>query len=303
MITYLTHEKIDKVRWDDCVKRSSNGVVYALSWYLDVVHPGWEALVEIDDVNYLYIMPLTCKKRYFINYLCQPFFVQQLGIFSAAPVTSGVVKSFLSSIPQKYRLVEIRLNEQNPVDNSWKGVGLHRNHLLDLNNEYNLLYSNYHENTKRNLKKSLNYNLQLVEEVPIQKVISLFRNDRGTQVKHWGDAEYAVLERLTVSAISLSNALIYGVKSFENDDIICGALFVLHQGRITFLFSGNSPFGKECRAMTFLLDAVIRKFAGRPLVLDFEGSDDDNLARFYHGFGSEQVTYPSFAFRLKNPFS
>ena len=301
MITYLTHNHIDKTRWNECVARAFNGNVYAWSWYLDMVHPGWEALVEINDGNYLKIMPLTCKKKYGINYLCQPFFVQQLGIFSTAPVTLETTKSFLQAIPAKYRLIEIRLNENNPVENNWSGVALHRNHLLDLNHDYTFLFNGYHENTKRNLKKSLKYGLQLVEGASIQTVIQLFRNDRGASVRHWGDAEYARLERLTEAAITSRNAFVYAIKSIDKDEVICGALFMISHCRLTFLFSGNSYAGKETQAMTFLIDQVIQRFSGQPLVFVFEGSDDDDLARFYHGFGGVPVTYPSFSFRLKNP--
>ena len=46
MIKYLTHNNIDKTRWDECIRRSFNGNIYAWSWYLDIVHPQWEALIE-----------------------------------------------------------------------------------------------------------------------------------------------------------------------------------------------------------------------------------------------------------------
>ncbi len=301
MITYLTHQHIDKTRWDACVAQASNGLVYAWSWYLDVVHPGWEALVEISDGNYLSIMPITKKKKYFIHYLCQPFFVQQLGVFSSTEVTDEMTRAFLRAIPRKYRLVEIRLNEKNPIDTSCKGIAFHRNLLLDLNSDYEMLSSEYHENTKRNLKKSLKHNLQLVEGVSVRKVIELFRNDRGVAVKHWSDAEYARLEHLAQVAQSSSNAFVYGIKTIDNDDIICGAIFMVSHHRITFLFSGNSQQGKAVQAMTFLLDQVIRKNSGRSFVLDFEGSDNDDLARFYQGFGGLPVSYPSFNYRWKNP--
>ena len=64
--------------------------------------------------------------------------------------------------------------------------------------------------------------------------------------------------------------------------------------RITFLFSGNNSLGRESHAMTFLIDQVIREYACQDLLFDFEGSDSEPLARFYLGFGSVSVTYPSF---------
>ena len=298
MITYLTHEEIDKKKWDDCIAHAVNGLVYAWSWYLDVVHPGWEALVEMDNDIYLTIMPITGKRKYFIPYLCQPFFVQQLGVFSRCPLTAEITHSFLHSIPKKFVLVEIRLNEKNTLPEGYKGLDFHRNCMLDLNHDYDYLLSHYHENTKRNLKKSLNHDLRVVPLTDLQPVIALFRQNRGAKVPHWGDLEYERLQKLSSVALSLSNAFIYGIKSFDNDDIICGALFMVSHGRITFLFSGNSEYGKSCQAMTFLLDAVIKKFSAQPLMFDFEGSDDENLARFYQGFGGVPVLYPGYTYRI-----
>jgi len=60
------------------MEQSVNSMVYGYSWYLTNVSPGWEGLV-LDD--YLAVMPLTCHRKYFIYYLSQPFFTQQLGVF------------------------------------------------------------------------------------------------------------------------------------------------------------------------------------------------------------------------------
>lgn len=298
MITYLTYEEIDKKRWDDCIEHAVNGLVYAWSWYLDVVHPGWEALVEMGSDNYLSVMPITRKRKFFIPYLCQPFFVQQLGVFSRHQVTAETTSSFLHAIPKKYLLIEIRLNEHNPIPKGMLGVDFHRNHLLDLNHDYDYLFSHYHENTRRNLKKSLNHSLRLISLNELHPIVSLFREDRGAKLSHWGDAEYARLEQLSAVALSSSNAFIYAVQSIDNDKIICGALFLVYKQRITFLFSGNSEAGKACQAMTFLLDSVIKSYSQQPMILDFEGSDDDQLARFYHGFGAEVVSYPGYTYHL-----
>lgn len=298
MITYLHHEQIDRTRWDRCIAESVNGLVYAWSWYLDSVHPGWEALVEVDSDNYLKVMPITSNTKYGIPYLHQPFFAQQLGIFSTQKITEETTMAFMRAIPSRYALVEIRLNEANPFPKERKEVLYHHNYLLDLNYDYNLLYSNYHQNTKRNLKKSLNYGLKLRKQVPVQSVIELFRRDRGASIHHWGDAEYARFAGLTERAITSSNAFVYGIETIDNE-LICAAVFMQSHQRITFLFSGNSAKGKECAAMAFLIDQVVREFAAQPFLLDFEGSDDSDLARFYAGFGAYCVDYPSYTIPLQ----
>ena len=78
--------------------------------------------------------------------------------------------------------------------------------------------------------------------------------------------------------------------------LLCAAIFMKANNRITFLFSGLNEEGKQRQAMTYLMDQVIRQYAGQPMTFDFEGSDDDNLARYYLGFGGVEVQYPSYTF-------
>ena len=126
MIQYLQHNQIDKAKWDATMAKCGN--IYAYSWYLDVVHPNWEALVEDD---YQSVMPLTGGKKFGVNYLFQPYFVQQLGVFSKAPMTPEKTEEFLNAIPKKYRFAEIRLNESNTFNEGFQGIEYHRNVLLD----------------------------------------------------------------------------------------------------------------------------------------------------------------------------
>lgn len=289
MIHYLSHNEIDKSRWDETISQCGN--IYAFSWYLDIVHPDWSALVEDD---YATVMPLTGGKKFGVDYLFQPFFVQQLGVFSKQVVTSEIISRYLDAIPDKYRFSEIRFNERNCDVVNLQGIEYHRNILLDMDKDYDVIRSGYHSNTKRNLAKADNHNLQFVEGIMPEQVLTLFRNDRGANLKKWGDGEYAVLQQVANEAVRRGNAFVVGVK--EDDNLLTAAIFMQTNRRITFLFSGNSVQGKERQAMTFMLDRVIRQKTGQNLVFDFEGSDNEQLARFYLGFGGYEVKYPSLAF-------
>ena len=296
MIHYLEHNAIDKAKWDALIAECGN--IYAYSWYLDIVHPGWEALVEDD---YQSVMPLTGGKKFGVNYLFQPYFVQQLGVFSKSPMTAEMTEAFLKAIPSKYRFAEIRLNEDNAFAEDIQGVEYHRNVLLDLNQEYNAIRSNYHQNTKRNLAKAESNNLQLVETVIPYHVVALFRDNRGALLDKWGDAEYGVLTHLAKVAQKRNAAFMLGVSEKGVGQLICAAIFMKTKDRITFLFSGLTEEGKQRQAMTYLLDQVIQQHAHQPITFDFEGSDDDNLARFYLGFGGNETKYPSYCFNRLSP--
>ena len=124
MIKVLKHNKIDKTRWDDCINKSFNGNVYALSWYLDIIHPEWDALVEN---NYERVMPLTSSRKFGLSYMFQPFFAQQLGVFSTSQLSQEDVERFINAIPKQYLLTQYRLNSYNKVDYDSDIIARHRN--------------------------------------------------------------------------------------------------------------------------------------------------------------------------------
>lgn len=288
MIKLLKHNKIDKKRWDDCINKSFNGNVYALSWYLDIVHPNWDALIEND---YERVMPLTVSKKYGISYMFQPFFVQQLGVFSTSQLSNNDIDKFIDAIPKQYLLTQYRLNSYNKVDYESDIIVKHRNVELDLIYDYQYLYNNYNNNTKRNLAKAEAAGLTINHNVNPEIIINLFRNNKGKDVKHWSAKEYERLLELINVATSHEYCFNLSVNNLDNNTI-AGAIFMCSHDRIIFLFSGSDEKHKDKHALTMILDNVIREFSETQYTLDFEGSDNDGLARFYKGFGGTEVFYP-----------
>jgi hypothetical protein len=288
MIRYLKHQEIDKIKWDKCIKESFNGQVYGWSWFLDIVHPGWEALVEGE---YERVFPLTTNRKFGVGYMFQPFFTQQLGVFSRKILNPDIVSAFLRAIPDHISFIEIRLNSHNKVEEPVYQVTHHLNHELDLINTYDKLQRKYSSNTRRNLKKANESGLSFVKHIKPDDVIRLFRMNRGRTISHWNESEYNRLKKLVYQAIYRGQGFVVGAYT-QHNELCSGAIFVRSHGKLVFLFSGSSPQGKELHGLTFILDSVIREHSPGHLILDFEGSDIPGLAQFYKGFGSKQTTYP-----------
>ena len=94
-IRYLKHSEINKEMWDACVMNSTNGLIYARSWYLDAMSPNWEALVHKD---YIAVMPLTVSRKMGVSYLSQPPFSQQLGIIGPLDFNEKVTQRFIDIV-------------------------------------------------------------------------------------------------------------------------------------------------------------------------------------------------------------
>ncbi len=287
MIRYLSHSEIDKKKWDNCISESFNGMIYASSWYLDIAAEGWQALVEDD---YERVFPLTTGEKWNIHYLYQPVFTQQLGIISKKILTEEVVRSFLNAIPGKFRLAEINLNTFNKVPPGNYKILQCQNFEVDLINSYENLYKNYSTNLKRNLKKASSAGLTVSKNIKPDEIIELFRSYRGRKLKALNDEHYQKLKRISYMGIYKGLVLTYGIYSVHNQ-LVAGAIFTRSKNKIIFLFSGLSDEGRQSHSIAFLLDTFIQEHSRHHLTLDFEGSNDPNLARFYQGFGASRCTY------------
>ncbi len=288
-IRYIEHKKIDFEAWDSCINRAVNGNMYAWSWYLDMMSSGWDALVEGD---YETVFPLPFRKKAGIYYLYQPFFSQQLGLFSVNPITPEKVDLFLKAIPAKFLFAEFNLNSYNkPGPGPWL-VNQNVNHELDLIEPYDELKAKYKENTRRNIRKADKKGVTVNTNVRPEDIINLFRNNRGKEFSHLKEHDYRRLQRLSYQRVGQNKAICYGAYT-ANNTLCAGAILFFSHRKAIFLFSGTDEVARTNGAMAFLIDRFIQDSAGNHLTFDFEGSNDPNLARFYAGFGAKALTYPS----------
>jgi hypothetical protein len=289
MIKYLEHSQINKSKWDECIHNSSNKNIYANSWYLDIVSKDWEALVEDD---YETVMPLTWNKKYGINYLYQPFFTQQLGIFSTKNnLSESKVNELLLAIPSKYRFMEINLNIDNSLSDKSFEMKQGITHLLKLNKTYEVIKNGYSDNLKRNINKANKSEIKIVKDINIDDLINLFRTNKGKEIDNLKDKDYELFKKLC-NAIE-QNATLNNIGVVNKDGtLIAAAIFPEYLNQSVFLFSGLADEGKEIGAMPFLIDSFIKENVEKKLTLDFEGSLNTNLARFYKSFGSDERIYP-----------
>ena len=286
MIYYIKHNEIDKEKWDACISNSPNGLIYAYSWYLEIVCKEWDALVEDD---YTSILPLPKGEKYGYTYTYPPPYTQQLGLFSTRHITEKEVAGFLSKIPEEYKYIEMNLNEQNPVSSGLFELSQGVTHLLNLNTDYKSIFANYSTQAKRNLKKAQANSLTLKKDVAPKKIIELFRNNKGKEFSH-ASHQYTLLDKLMQTCIKKGAGQLWGAYSGENE-LCAGAFFLQSNGRAIFLFSGVNEKGYDTQAMTFLINSYIEEHSGSNLMFDFDGSSDTNIARFYNGFGSEKVNF------------
>ena len=291
MIRFLKHSEIDPEKWNQTVRKSLSSSIFGEYEMLDLLAAPdtWHALVQGD---YVAVIPLPTRKKGVLKYVYTPFFLPQMGIFSEHEITADETDTFFKEISKHYVLADVLLNEKNGIqktDNTTHFVS----HVTSLQPSYNELYSQFHENTKRNIKVGRKMECRItVGEEPVTDIITLFRANRGQGSNvHFQEEDYARLSQIADYLLNNNLLDVYGVRTNDNQ-LAAGALFVKDGNRRWFWFSGRNNHLSDCKPMFLLLDAYIRDHAGSDILLDFNGSKNENVARLYQGFGGNRYTIP-----------
>lgn len=276
-ILYLKHGDIDKELWDSIISNSSASLPYAFSWYLDVVSPEWEALVT---AGYEYIMPLPVKRKFLIKYLIQPWWVQQLGVFSSDNrITSEVVRAFVERIP--YLLYDFNMNYLNYGCSE----RIRMNMLIECVEPIGTVRSRYSKNAVRNLEKAKSVGLD-IDEISVDEFMKLWFSENVDK----SEAQRFKLFQLVRTSMENNGGVLLGVK--RNGRLIAGLFGIRTRDRFTYLAPVSDREGKDCRAMFLLVDYILENICcNHGLIFDCEGSMIDGVARFYKGFGAQDEIY------------
>lgn len=296
MVRFVQHQDIDFEKWDAAIATSCDSTVLCTSRYLDLLTGGatWHALVVGD---YEYVMPLPERKKWGVKYAYTPFFLPQMGVFSKQNIDNQMIGEFIRAIPSGYRQIDLLLNASNDVSELSEKVIALCSHRMSLRDSYDNLFAHYANNTQRNVKSSKKQNLTVsYENVQIAEIINLFLHNRGRERNvHFHMDDYPVLQQVAEQLRNEDRLDVGGVYSAEGK-LIAGALFVRDDGCIRFWFSGRDNNFAGSRPMFYLLDDYIHRNAGRPLDFDFNGSTNENVARFYRGFGGVRYEIPMLSY-------
>lgn len=293
MLKHLKNSQIDYQKWDTCIDSSSQGIVYALSWYLDIVKPNWEAIVWEQSNQYLAVMPLPINTKIGIKHIYQPLYAQQLGIFSVNSLKINTIKSFIKKLNSEFNYVaKYAFNTDNTlllnsIDFKNSKAKLFTTHHLDLSISYKEIHQNYHSDRKQRLKRVQKQNLKIIESDNIRPLIRLFKENTESKIQGGVAKEtYQILEKLHRELHQRKMCqLVY------SEDLTAACYFVFYKNKIIYLFNAALNESRSQNARTLILDKIIQKYAQTAYVFDFESPEVKNIADFYASFGSKAVEY------------
>lgn len=290
-IHYVPRHAIDTARWDTCIGQSTTPLIYGFHFYLDhMAAHQWDALILGE---YEAVMPLTWRSKYGIRYLYQPPFTQQAGIFAASPPSPGLIEAFLQTTHSHFRFAEIFLNHGNALPRFEPRT----NYILPLNAPYSQLAANYKKDLVRNLRLATRSPLIYSTGSDLGLALESYRAQYGARTPHVRPDDYAHFAALCRHCRT-RDQLVLRTATTPHGEILSTALLLRDQGRLYLLQSTTPAEGRRQEANHYLLDQLVREWAGSGLTLDFEGSELPGVAHFYANFGA--IPQPYYYYRYNH---
>lgn len=294
MFKLYQHQEIDLEKWDECILKAQNGNLFCMSWYLNIIHPNWKALILEGNNKYLAVIPLLESHRWGLTFHKQPPLAQLLGpvYFKELKVASGneICKQF------KKRYVLYKYPSKEKFLSVCHSLVEHYNYVLPLDKPYKKICSGYRRDRKYRIKQAKANELNIKEADSPSKLLTLFRQEvvpkiaggvSQTSLNHINDIAQYVIDHKNGFLLEASN---------QKNQTLSAALFIIFRERIIYINSATNNEGRQKNANTLILDWVIEKFAYRNYTLDFEGSDVPGIADFFKSFGAMAETYYEFKY-------
>lgn len=293
---FIKHQSIEKDKWDALVTEFGQDCLYLKTWYLDAACPTWNAIVWGD---YEAIMPLPTRDWLIIKKVYQPYFVQQTGIVHQSHLQlNDLLKDFLESVlPNSYFSFRTQFSSQSIIDETilsnkkWK-FEHKKNFVLDMQNSYTILSSNFNDNRKRNLKKGIAAGWYVEQSTDLNAAIKMYKENQAPKQKGLANEVYQVLSRIFDASFQNNTGELLVCKNSKNETISY-AFFIHTLLRTYYLFGTMNSEGRKYSAISLLFNEVIKKQAEKNIKLDFEGGNLESIGQFFASFGAQEEEYLS----------
>ena len=285
MIVYHKNGEIDREQWDSCISNSAGAKPYAYSWCLDIMAPGWEALVD-DDYDSLF--PIPSYVRFGVQYAATPPLLQQLGAFSPDKPAEKAIAEFLDYMPEIFKLTDLCVGQK--VEHPGYKVIEKSNYELDLSSPYENLLERYTPECRKYISQVAKKRYELTSDISPEELADLCIQNKSSNLRGVKSGDYERLINLIHYCISNGKGRITGVRATRKR-VIYGIFQVRMPGSITILLEGNTAGSIEKHIGYFVLNEIIKEASSTAAKLDFAGASDKSSLPKGESFGGINVPY------------
>jgi hypothetical protein len=288
--------------YDELVRQSPQGSIFAHRWWLEAVAPGQVEILEIRRGGaILAAWPVVSRCIDNVREFGMPSLSQKLGILFA-PSTAKPVE--LQSANQRLagklidRLGPFNTFHQNFHENftdwlpfHWRGYeqSTRYTYVLDDITDGDALWRGLRPHHRKGIRKAQKLGLRVVDDLPLEQFLELNRKTFSRQ-RLSPLATDDQVRRLDAALCANAGRRIFA--GIDTQGRVHAAVYVAWaDGTAYYLMGGSEPDLRDSGAQLLAMwDAIC--FAGRVAKrFDFEGSMLPRIERWFRGFGATQCPY------------
>lgn len=285
-IQILEAVQINQEKWDNCLAHSSNELIYANYHYLSQLCDNWSGLIIGD---YETIFPIPWRKKWGVKYFYAPPFIQQLGFFGN--LLNLPMPSIWVAINNFAKFGDLFLNFANAFTLDKLAHTEKKNFVLNLNDTYPNIYKKYHSDLIKNLVKANKHTLLYSEELPIEKVIQIFKTNYKERFPEYRNQDFFQLQETCLKFATIEKCITRTIFSENKKEILATAILLRSNKRLYLIINATSKQGRLIAANHFLIDQIIQEYSEEEIDFDFEGSETKGIQTFYENFHPENQPY------------
>lgn len=236
-IRYLKNREIDKRLWDQCITNSTNGLIYAHSYYLDIMCSNWDALVLND---YEAVMPLPWRKKWSITYLYRPPFIQQLGVIGNEQKWDYELS--FKMLTGKILYGDVLFNEFNSPAYDLH-TNKHINYVLPLGESFVNIAQSFSNDLKNNLKAAGKNVLNVIPDFMPDLALETFKTAYKTRISSIKNTDYEKLLKLAYY-LNQNDMAFTRIIQDSNKEICATGLFLKDKNRIYNILNATTNTGR-----------------------------------------------------------
>jgi hypothetical protein len=271
-IRIIPAKDIDKLKWDSCVHYATQPAFTGYTWYLNAISKDWIGLVEGD---YETVMPLFYQKDWLGRKIyLQPISFAPSGPFSIHVMSRPRILGLLKIVPSRSR--DVMLVWEGPVGIPEIKSKTEARDLLQLYDAYHLIEAGFPQVVPQ---RDPDWHFGN----PSPEVLTAFwLKQNGKQ--HAAEVDMHRYRRIIYQAMHRGQGFSIHLANAEGE-LLAMAYFIHSHGYLYRLISAAIPGSTGQKALLEVFRSTIETYAGRPIVLDFNG------VGIGEAFGATRVNY------------
>lgn len=276
--------EISEKAWNALLDNSPDYALFSRLWFLDAV--GESSVYAAVYGNYETAVPLLVAKKGFLRLALAPLWIPYSGVLGNRPSAEiwNRLKNFLKLHFAVYAL---------PLaPETWYGSVQYARptYILDLPT-----YSQPEKHHLRQIQKAVRSGVNVREKGDAEAFTEFYWNTRGHKAP--GFKPYHRERLLCLTREALMRGYGFCIEATNGRDETVAAAFFLRSSSTAYFLDGTAnEMGRSSGAMFRLIHEGLLQLKEKGVIrVDFCGSKDPGVARFYKGFGAEKADVPLLA--------